>query len=144
MYDLRNRGQFARVADQAHHRQALIWDEDRDPVDVVFRRTAALLEHLKALPGTQDLTALEKQLADLKRDSEQVAIDPEHLENRLKLFKQVCELRRRIAFSNPLLNFDEILFIKRHRPGFNHMCDQYYGINARPGGGIYVLRHPFG
>ena len=24
------------------------------------------------------------------------------------------------------------------------MCDQYYGCNAKPGGGLFVLEHPFG
>jgi hypothetical protein len=43
-----------------------------------------------------------------------------------------------------LLNFDDLLFIKRHRATFNHMCDQYYGINILPGGGIYALSNAFG
>jgi hypothetical protein len=52
---------------------------------------------------------------------------------------------REIAFCNPLLDFDKILFIKRHDSvGVFHMCDQYYGCNARPGGGLFVLSDPFG
>jgi len=40
-------------------------------------------------------------------------------------------LMRRIAFANPLLDFDKLLFIKRHDSvGVFHMCDQYYGCNA--------------
>jgi len=55
-------------------------------------------------------------------------------------------LRRKIAFANPLLQeIDKLLFIKRHAPGGPfHMCDQYYGCNAKPGGGLYVLKDPFG
>ena len=60
------------------------------------------------------------------------------------MFKEICAVRRQIAFANPLLNFDQILFIKRHRAVYNHMCDQYYGMTARPGGGLYVLADPFG
>ncbi|MHC4628686.1 MAG: HzsA-related protein, partial [Planctomycetota bacterium] len=64
-------------------------------------------------------------------------------QRRLDLFKKAYDLRRRIALSNPLLDFDKIVFIKRHRATFNHMCDQYYGINILPEGGIYVLSDPF-
>jgi hypothetical protein len=54
-------------------------------------------------------------------------------------------LAREIAFANPLLDMDQILFIKRHlSKGVFHMCDQYYGFNAVPGGGLYVLSDPFG
>jgi hypothetical protein len=52
---------------------------------------------------------------------------------------------RDIAFANPLLDFDKVLFIKRHDAvGVFHMCDQYYGCNAKPGGGLFVLSDPFG
>ena len=53
---------------------------------------------------------------------------------------------RQIAFTNPRLrSIDKILFITRHDAGgVYHMCDQYYGCNARPGGGLYVLHEPWG
>jgi hypothetical protein len=47
--------------------------------------------------------------------------------------------KRRAALRNPLLDFDDILFVKRHPGTFAHMCDQYYGSYARPGGGLFVL-----
>ena len=53
-------------------------------------------------------------------------------------------LVRKIAFCNPLLDFDKLLFIKRHRGSLAHMCDQYYGFTAVPGGGLFVLLDPFG
>ena len=40
---------------------------------------------------------------------------------------------------NPLLDFDEILFVKRAPTMFPHISDQYYGWFARGGGGLYVL-----
>ncbi len=50
------------------------------------------------------------------------------------------------AFNKPLLaDIDRLLFIKRHDSvGVFHMCDQYYGCNAKPGGGLFVLENPFG
>ncbi|MBM3500294.1 MAG: hypothetical protein FJX74_16680, partial [Armatimonadetes bacterium] len=47
--------------------------------------------------------------------------------------------QRREALRNPRLDFDAILFVKRHPGTFAHMCDQYYGSYARPGGGLFVL-----
>lgn len=46
---------------------------------------------------------------------------------------------RALALRNPLLNFDEILFVKRAPTMFPHISDQYYGWFSRGGGGIYVL-----
>lgn len=49
--------------------------------------------------------------------------------------------RRKKALTNPLLDFDDILFTKRVPGSFNHMSDQYYGWWSRPGGGIFILRN---
>ena len=46
---------------------------------------------------------------------------------------------RQLVFSNPLLDFDRLLFAKRAPATFPHMSDQYYGWWSRGGGGIYVL-----
>ncbi len=46
---------------------------------------------------------------------------------------------RELALSNPLLDFDSIVFVKRAPTMFPHLSDQCYGWWARPGGGICVL-----
>jgi len=46
---------------------------------------------------------------------------------------------RQMALSNPLLDFDSILFVKRAPGTLPHISDQYYGWWSRPGGGIYIL-----
>lgn len=140
--DIQLRGHISRHSGQTFNRQSLILESDRDPLDVVLRRTKALVEDLKQMPETPDLSKHENQLKDLQAVSSTVGL--EEVEARYELFEKTYRLRRKIAFSNPLLNFDKILFIKRHRPTFNHMCDQYYGINALPGGGLYILSDPFG
>ena len=50
--NLRNRAHFQQVAPTTYRREALILDEDRDPADMVLRRTAALLEHLRQAAST--------------------------------------------------------------------------------------------
>jgi len=140
--DIQRRVHILRHAGQTFHRQSLILESDHDPLDVVLRRTKALIEDFKQMSDAPDLSKYENQLKDLQAKSSTVGL--EEIEARYELFEKAYQLRRKIAFSNPLLNFDKILFTKRHRPTFNHMCDQYYGINALPGGGLYILSDPFG
>jgi len=141
--DIANRGWFEKIARQALRREALILATDRDPADVVLRRTAALLADLTARGDAPDLS---KEAAELKRLRAAGATVPvADAPARRELFEKARKLRRRIAFANPLLDFDRLLFIKRHDAGGPfHMCDQYYGCNARPGGGLFVLSDPFG
>lgn len=55
------------------------------------------------------------------------------------LFLRAHHAVRRLALSNPLLDFEDILFVKRAPTLYSHMSDQHYGWWSRPGGGLYVL-----
>ena len=150
--ETRARVRWRSIADQTFRHDSLIWASDHDATNVVLRRTEALLEHIKAMPGASDLSAEERQLGQLKKDISRTPA--EDADARFRLFEKVLRLRRKVAFSNPLLNFDRILFIKRHfLPETrtwgsdmlgNHMCDQYYGFHAIPGGGLFLLENCFG
>lgn len=48
---------------------------------------------------------------------------------------------REMTLANPLLDFDDLLFVKRVPGTFTHMSDQYYGWFSRPGGGLHVLQN---
>jgi hypothetical protein len=127
--------------DLAFRRESLIVAEDRDPADVAARRAAALLVDLETkLPP--DMPAKERdRLGALRAEIARTPVGDAAA--RYRLYESVCKLRRRIALKNPLLNFDGILFVKKHRAAYNHMCDQYYGFHALPGGGLYVLHGAF-
>ncbi len=140
--DIKRRKHIMQHSGQVFNRQALILESDRDPLDVVLRRTSALLDDLLGDGSTEKLSEFKRELGALKGAANKV--DVLKRDERFELYEKACLLRRKIAFSNPLLDFDEMLFITRHRSGFNHMCDQYYGVNTKPGGGIYVLSDPFG
>ena len=142
LQDIKNKSTFARNASETYNPEAMVIESDRDPVDIVLRRTKALLDDIGPMPGAPPLYDEVVALAALESKAETIALT--EMEARLELFKEICALRREIAFSNPLLNFDEIVFIKRHRALYNHMCDQYYGMAATPGGGLYVLEDAFG
>jgi len=140
--DLKMRPKIAAVAEQTLRRDALILETDRDPADVVLRRTVALLADIGAMADAPDLSASADKLAKLQSASRETAVSDAAA--RMKLYEKACKLRREIAFANPLLDFDQIVFIKRHGALFAHMVDQFYGITAQPGGGLYVLSDAFG
>lgn len=140
-HDLAARASIAARAGETLRADALILTTDRDPLDVVMRRTDALLEALRR-SGAAGFDARRAELDALKAEAN--TIDVKDAAGRRSLFDRALVLRRQIAFANPLLDFKDLLFIKRHRSIFEHMCDQFYGITARPGGGLYVLKNAFG
>lgn len=129
-----------RLLREAYHPAALIHVTDRDPLDIVLRRTQALLDDIRAMDGAPDLAAEATQLADLQQRA--AAVAPGDAARRT-LFDEACALRRQIAFTNPLLDFSSIAFLKHDRARYEHMVDQYYGFHARPSGGLYVLENAF-
>ena len=133
---------YEAIRHQTFNVTSTILPEDRDPTDVVLRRTEALYEDLKDRQGAKfDVAAAGKKLAELMTKS--AATEPTDLEARFAIYLNTCTLRRQIAFGNPLLSFNEILLIKKHRSTFRHMCDQFYGAYTPAGGGMFVLSEPF-
>ncbi|MCK5803902.1 MAG: hypothetical protein KAI66_13775, partial [Lentisphaeria bacterium] len=133
---------LALLAEQAHNRQALIWEQDRDPLDIVLRRTRALANDLRRMPDSPDLTAESADLAALEQEVKNTSVSDERA--RLMLFNKTTGIRRRIAFKNPLLNFTRIAFLTHFRARRSHMCDQYFGFYAQPGGSLFVLDDALG
>ncbi|KKM53408.1 hypothetical protein LCGC14_1554280, partial [marine sediment metagenome] len=136
------RSMFDKVAKQTLRQDALILKTDRDPVDVVLRRTAALLTDIQKMNDATDMSGF---AAELKQLQEEAAKQNDlQTPERIEIYAETCKLRRRIAFSNPLVRgIKDIAFIKRHGALLTHMVDQFYGIAAMPGGGLYVLEDAF-
>jgi len=112
----------------------------------VLRRGRQLADRLKA---TADAGRLEPWIAELgrleARANALAAEEPVLAEIRREFYLAARHTLREIAFCNPLLRIDKLLFVKRHDArGVFHMCDQFYGCNAVPGGGLFVLENPFG
>ncbi len=159
---IRNRDQFKRLAPQTFRIESSIMETDRDPADIVLRRTAKLMADILALGERLDpkvdptrmarartiIADAGKQLDEIK--SSIASTDVKAIDARKAFYTKLCAIRRRVAFANPLLDFDSLLFVKRERnPNSegqgHHMCDQFFGFNVRniPGGGVYVLQQPF-
>ncbi len=123
--------------------------EETDPYSLAHIRSvldradalAARLEELGARLGN-----VSGRLEEVKtRVATRLAKGPLEESERKTLYFEARRLKRAIAFTNPLLDINRIIFIKRHHArGVFHMCDQYYGFNAVPGGGLFVLEEPFG
>ena len=115
-------------------RQALVWPEDSAPAGIVIRRTTALLKHIRSLPGAPDLKAIESRLAELQKKHS--ANEPESK----ALYLEACKLRRELALANPLLDFDEMVFVTKRanrQPNDSVLTDWDYGFSAMPGGGLF-------
>ena len=126
---------YNKISEQTFNKQALILPSDRDPLDVTIRRCEALIADLKE---STDLSVLENEFTTLKNKANQTPL--KHKKERKKLFLKLVDLRRKISFSNPLLDFNDIIFTASYSSaGDFHMCDQYYGVFARPGGSILKL-----
>jgi len=142
-YDMTQKARFESFAPETYCAEALVTTTDRDPLDILLRRTASLLADMRALPGARDLAPERRSLEALRAQA--ASVKPDNLEGRRALFNLLLPLRRRIAFANPLLDFNELLFIKREVRGvMEHCCDQFYGQQQRSGGGLFALSDPFG
>jgi Tol biopolymer transport system component len=126
---------------------ALIQDSDNDPLDVVLRRTEALLDDLKernrgfnADPYYKRLDALKKASTKSTKLLKTVGSTANGTSSREELFISASALNREVALANPKVDFDTLLFAGVVKAGGTyHMCDQYLGWNAQNGGGIYLL-----
>ena len=116
-----------------------------EQVQEVLAQATALARRLEAQGNAERLQPLLVRLQELKQSLSTAEPDrAESARDLVDLHAQACQVARQIAFCNPLLDFDKLLFLKRHDSGgVYHMCDQFYGCNARPGGGLFVLENPW-
>ncbi len=152
-------------AEQCFNQEALIHADDRDPLDVLLRRTKALAadvasERAKAGMADADGFSSGETFSSLAAQLESLAgkaasTDVADGDARYLVFAKTMRLRRRIAFANPLVrSIRRLLFIGREVEPPNeyewgpHVCDQFFGFHARikgisRGNGIYVVDEPF-
>jgi len=114
---------------------ALVLSSDRTPLDVLARRTRLLIDDLarKGIP---------KQRIAQFRSRLTVILTPAGLAktSATQQFASLSALHREAALTNPLLNFDSLLFVTMIPTG-GHMCDQYFPwtVDQSANGGIYIL-----
>ena len=128
-----------RLGAEALDLQALILQTDKDPLDVVLRRTSALIQHFKG-QKTLSSTALGRFETGLNTLSSEAGStsDPKA---RKGLFFNVCALRRDLAFANPLLDFENIV-CQLEQPGDQRIIEQARAVfpGHSKGGGPIVIQ----
>jgi len=131
------RGHWRKVTPLAGRLDAVVWDTDRDPLDVILRRTHKLVAALSRGPAAPGLAPVRSELEGLA--AAERALPVEDTGRRRAQYLAVHGLNRRAALLDPRLDFDAILFAKAAPTSLPHMSDQFYGWWARPGGGLFVL-----
>lgn len=58
------------------------------------------------------------------------------------LWLDVHRMRRELTLANPLADVGPVVFVKHVPSTMSHQLTQYYGYEARPGGGVFVLPRP--
>lgn len=95
---------------------------------------------LQFVERTQPRPQLASELQAQQTRVDQYAANPAPAIAR-NLFAEAVELRRRIVFSHPELDFERLLVTKRPPPILSAPGDNYYGINNGTGPGLVVLEH---
>jgi hypothetical protein len=108
-----------------------IQSSDKGPVDVLLRRTEALLDELALMPGAPDLAIERSEFNALKTQAAGKSTDK-------TLFNKICEVRRRVAMKNPLLNFNDLIFTayESGKPQF-HSHHMGFFAKSDKGAGLY-------
>jgi len=116
--------------------QATILTGDKDPLDVVLRRTDALILHLKRDRKLTDavIGLFEKKWKSLSTKAGEAS----DTAVRREIFNQVCTLRRQAALANPLVNFDSIICMLEPLVRYR-IVEGGRPFGYKPGGGLIVV-----
>lgn len=132
---------------QLYDAQTVCSPQDGDPLDIVLRRTAALLDHYDR--RFADRTDTDRYRAGWQRLSAAARQQREPAQ-RLDLYYAACALRRQAVLHNPLLDFERVVFVARANDtrglwshgglgDGRHLVTQYYAFASLPGGGVYAI-----
>jgi hypothetical protein len=104
-------------------------------VNVILRRTQALIDEIKLMPNAPNLSAEQSSLDAIKTKVTGVNTS-------LDTFKEVAQLRRKIAMKNPLLNFNSMLFdcFGSTNPQFHSMQMAYFSRQDPNSGGTGLYK----
>ncbi len=163
--------EFASGGKRPYDEASMTLDSDKNPVDILIRRTEAMLDDYARFENlTIDLATCRSELEALKKKAEGLSSTPKYKVPSLKaitvgkkdrysdetptqagtmdmgdhkdVFIAAAKLNRKVALANPLMNMDKLVFVKKHPPRVGHMCDQWFGMVQDPGGGLFMLENP--
>jgi mono/diheme cytochrome c family protein len=111
------------------------------PLEKTIGRGLTLADELLEMPS---LIGTARQIVERERDrlkalSSRVSGGKPSTEEGRQLYLEACLAIRRMSWQNPLLDFKDLVFVKRKPPVFHHMSDQHYGWWCQGDGGLYIL-----
>ncbi len=92
---------------------------------------------MKALGAKEAAEKAEIELAEVEKALKNTPARSDALKG---LYNQARWTIRELAFANPKLYFDEVVFVKRQWPSRNHQCSHRVGEAQIPGANICVLK----
>ncbi|MBR6387322.1 MAG: hypothetical protein IKS14_03630, partial [Thermoguttaceae bacterium] len=147
------------AADQVYDENALVYpDKEKTPVEVVVRRTRAMLDAGSFDESAPAFQALEDEFARFERAVGQAVADGRYQADKdaaIADYFVACAFRRTIMFKqDEVADLDRVMFLARGcyagsrlTNQFNtdriggHMATQIYGFNTIHGGGIFALEN---
>ena len=147
------------AADQVYDENALVYpDKEKTPVEVVVRRTRAMLDAGSFDESAPAFQALEDEFARFERAVGQAVADGRYQADKdaaISDYFVACAFRRAIMFKqDEVAELDRVMFLARGcyagsrlTNQFNtdriggHMATQIYGFNTIRGGGIFALEN---
>lgn len=122
----------------------------REPVtfqqalETLFGRIEVLLRHWGACgEDTSKVASLERELRQFRKQVAVVTANPNVSEFTWQsLWRQFHWWRRKVLLETLLPAGIPLVFVKHVPSAFSHQLTQYYGRDARPGGGIFLLPSP--
>jgi len=114
-----------------------------DLVEGVLRRGGLLAKELRRLGAAAAAKTAETRLAELARQRDDLAQETTPGQEAeaawSALYLRTRWAVRKAAFANPLLDFDELLFVRRHWPG-GHQALHHVGESQKPGADLTILK----
>ena len=110
------------------------------PISKVVQSGLKLAESIGRLDADASLIQAQVKVLDrVARQSEALPKDaPDAVKRQLYLDARWAV--RKLALANPLVDFRDLVFVKRAPTKYACNCDQYLGWWSQPGGGLYVLK----
>ena len=122
---------------------------EREPLAITSERIERMLTHAARLIGrfremrpgilASDRAEVEALLAEARRYDFSPTTNPSGGAGAYGLYARAYRLKNRVALSNPLLDFAELLFAKRQTYDTSHIYTTYFDGSHRYGGELSVL-----
>lgn len=107
-------------------------------LDNLLIRLAKLIKAIDDLGGHEAATRAQFELNAVSAERKAVADRPP--QQWRELYLRARRALRELAFSNPLIDFDELFFVRRHWPAYNHQCAHHVGEAQQPDADLVILK----